>query len=185
MDWILDHIVTEIAVAIFGFIIYLLAKQTKPKEVGDKIVLRLPIIYWYLAIFLLIFLFGLLVLEYYPHFKLGEFSLPSDLTAFYISFPMMIASIILLFYCKNHEIIIDKKSIQSFGLFRNKSELSWKEINKVTFSQSAFRVYGPKVKIEIVTYLAGLDVFLKFLQEIVPAEISKDALKKYKSSSLF
>lgn len=185
MDWILDHIVAEIAVAVFGFIIYLLAKQTKPKEVGDKIVLRLPIVYWYIAIILLVFLFGLLVRVYYPEFETGGFSLPSDLAAFYISFPMMVASVIILFYCKNHEIIIDKESIRSFGLFRNKSELSWKEINKVTFSQSAFRVYGPKVKIEIITYLAGLDRFLEILQETVPVEISRDALKKYKSSSLF
>ncbi|PJZ77292.1 hypothetical protein [Leptospira neocaledonica] len=182
MDWIYHYISVEIAGAVFGLIIYLLAKQTKPREVEGKIILRLPIIYWYLAIFLLIFLFGLLVREYYPHFKTGEFSLPSDLAVFYISFPMMIASIILLFYCKNHEIIIDKKSIQSFGLFRNKSELSWKEINKVTFSQSAFRIYGPKVKIEIITYLAGLDIFLEILQETVPAEISKEALKKYENS---
>ncbi|PKA14943.1 hypothetical protein [Leptospira haakeii] len=182
MDWISNYIVVEIAGAVFGLIIYLLAKQTKPREAGGKIVLRLPIIYWYLAIFLLIFLFGLLVKVYYPEFKTGEFRLPSDLAAFYISFPMMIASVIIMFYYKNHEIIIDKNSIQSFGLFRNKSELFWKEINKVTFNQSAFRVYGPKVKIEVITYLAGLDIFLKTLRETVPTEISKDALKKYKDS---
>ncbi|TGJ99989.1 hypothetical protein EHQ53_03995 [Leptospira langatensis] len=185
MDWdkIWEQIQEEVIAFIIGgivtYIIYFLAKQTKPNRIGEKIVLRLPTLYWYLAIILLFALPIILLADSYSLFKQnGKFILPNQMM-FYIIIPLMFVALFLIFYCKNHEIILGKDSIVSYGLTRKRKEIQWKSISKVQFQQGSFRVYELKKHIEITSYLAGFAIFLEHLKKYVSTDLSEEAFRKY------
>lgn len=164
---------------IISYFIYFLARRTRPNQIGNKIVLKFPTVYWYLAFILLLALPIILLGDSYSLYKQnGKFVLP-DPIMFYIIVPLMFLALFLIFYSKNHEIILEKDSIVSYGLTRKRKEIQWKSISKVRFQQGAFRVYEQKNYIEIISYLAGFEIFLEYLKKYVSKDLSAEAFQKY------
>lgn len=159
-----------------------LIKQTDKLQFqkNTKRYLRLPILYR-LAGFFLISLVPVILLgdTYFAFYKNGVFSLPDPILCL-VSFLLFLAGILLILYCKNYRIVLEKDGIVSEGVFRRHKRLLWKDIQSVRFERSAFFLNDGKNQIEVVPLLSGFEIFLSALEESVTSDLYEGAFQKYK-----
>ncbi|WP_244280566.1 hypothetical protein [Leptospira saintgironsiae] len=187
MEWFTrEAILVLILGSVFAFLLtytfeYLIKHTDKLQfQKNTKRYLRLPILYR-LAGFFLISLVPILLLgdTYFTFQKNGIFSFPDPILCL-VSFLLFLAGTLLIFYCKNYRIVLEKDAILSEGVFRKHKRLFWKDIQSVRFERSTFFLNDGKNQIEVVSLLSGFEIFLSALEESVAPDLYEDAFRKYK-----
>ncbi|MGJ4747461.1 hypothetical protein ACQV5M_13965 [Leptospira sp. SA-E8] len=155
-------------------------KHTDQLQKNTKRYLRLPVFYRFAGFFLISLVPIVLLGDTYFNFqKNGTFSFPDPILCL-VSFLLFLAGFLLILYCKNYRIILEKDAILTKGIFRKHKKILWKEVKSVRFERSAFFLSDNKDQIEVVTLLSGFEVFLSSLEESVSPDLYEGAFQRYK-----